>query len=346
MTDNNSLQHYDSLVLAGSLIVIWVLFFWLVKNILLRRLRKWAAKTSQYWDDILVSSLSLPLNFLILASGLAFFSEFLSFPENVNKIISHIFLGSVVFAIVFFADNVARASIERYAAKSAFKEMSHGLAKNIVRGIIIGLGALILMDMLGISITPILASLGIGSLAVALALQETLSNFFAGVYIAIDKPVRVGDYIKVDNADEGYVIDVSWRSTRIRTLPNNVVIVPNKKLMESTITNFYLPEMEMVVTFEMGVHYNSDLEKVEKVVLDVAKEVMKSVQGSVSEFEPFIRFHTLADSSINFTVIMRVKEFTDQYTIKHEFIKHILPRFRKENIVIPYPTRTSITATL
>jgi small-conductance mechanosensitive channel len=241
---------------------------------------------------------------------------------------------------VFFFDKLTTSGMKHYGSKSIFKDVSQGLVKNVIRGIIIGLGVLIFMDMIGISITPILASLGIGSLAVALALQETLSNLFAGIYMAIDKPVRVGDYIKLENGDEGYVTDVTWRSTKIRTLPNNIVIVPNKKIMESIITNFYLPDTEMAVLVQMGVHYNSDLEKVEKIVSAAGKEIMKKVQGGVPEFDPFIRFHTFADSSINFTVILRGKEYVDQHLIKHEFMKLIVSRFRSENIIIPFPIRS------
>lgn len=153
------------------------------------------------------------------------------------------------------------------------------------------------------------------------------------------RQIRIGDYVKLESGEEGYVTDINWRTTKIRMLPNNVVLVPNSKLAQAIITNYYLPDKEMAVLVNVGVHYNSDLKHVEKVTCEVGKEVMKEVQGGVGEFSPFIRYHTLDDFSINFTVILRAKEFVDQYLVKHEFIKRLHARYAKEGIIIPYPIR-------
>ena len=198
---------------------------------------------------------------------------------------------------------------------------------------------MILLDSFGVSITPLLASLGIGSLAVALALQPTLENFFSGIQIVMDKPVKVGQFVKLDSGEEGYIYKVGWRSTWIRMLPNNVVVIPNKVLVNSKVLNYYYPEQEMAVLVQVGVHYESDLKKVERVTCEVAKEVMKEVQGGVPGFDPFIRYHTFNDFSIDFTVILRAEEFVANYLVKHEFIKRLHERYAKEGIVIPYPIR-------
>ncbi|NCP83805.1 MAG: mechanosensitive ion channel family protein, partial [Bacteroidetes bacterium] len=213
------------------------------------------------------------------------------------------------------------------------------VTQNITRLVVFGIGILIILNSFGVSITPILATLGVGGLAVALALQDTLSNLFAGFHITVARQVRIGDYIKLESGEEGYVIDINWRTTKIRMLPNNVVLVPNDKLAKVIITNYYLPEKEMAVLINVGVHYNSDLKKVEKVTCEVAKEVMKEVLGGVPGFDPFIRYHTFGDFSINFTVILRAKEFVDQYLVKHEFVKRLHERYAKEGINIPYPIR-------
>jgi small-conductance mechanosensitive channel len=203
------------------------------------------------------------------------------------------------------------------------------------------IGVLIMLQSLGISITPIITALGVGGLAVALALQDTLSNLFSGLQILISRQLRPGDYIRLDTGEEGYVADITWRNTTIRALPNNMIVVPNAKLASSIIvTNYYMPEQEMSVLVQVGVAYESDLEKVEKVTIEVAKEVMKEVPGGVPEFEPFTRYHTFADFSINFSVILRAKEVVDQYLIKHEFVKRLHRRYLKEGIQIPFPIRT------
>jgi small-conductance mechanosensitive channel len=201
------------------------------------------------------------------------------------------------------------------------------------------IGLLIVLNALGISITPILATLGVGGLAVALALQDTLANLFAGFHIIVSKQVRIGDYVKLESGQEGYVTDINWRTTKIQMLANNVVLVPNDKLAKVIVTNYYLPEKNMSVLVQVGVHYGSDLGKVEEITCDVARRVLREITGGVPDFEPFIRYHTFGDSSINFSVILRVGEFVNQYLVKHEFIKRLHERYAREGIVIPYPIR-------
>jgi small-conductance mechanosensitive channel len=249
----------------------------------------------------------------------------------------------VLFALLLASVLLTRGALmmlrnleARYDAVRSIK----GPLEIAVKIIFVAVGAMIILDNLGISITPILTTLGIGSLAVAIALQDTLGNFFAGLYIKADRFIEVGQYVRLESGDEGYVHHIGWRSTRIRMLPNNMVIVPNNKIVQSIITNYYMPDPELAVLVQVGVHYDSDLKKVERVTSEVAKEVLQEVPGGVTTFEPFIRYHTFADSSINFTVILRGREFTDNFLIKHEFIKRLQARYQEEGITIPFPIRT------
>jgi small-conductance mechanosensitive channel len=123
-------------------------------------------------------------------------------------------------------------------------------------------------------------------------------------------------------------------------LSNNLVVVPNARLSQAIVVNHHLPSADLAVLVEVGVDYDSDLRQVERVVVEVGREVMTEVPGGVADFEPFVRYHTFADSSINFTVILRSQEFVDQYLIKHEFVKRLHTRFNDERIVIPFPIRT------
>jgi small-conductance mechanosensitive channel len=216
------------------------------------------------------------------------------------------------------------------------------LTRNIAWALVSVLGGLVILNGLGLSITPMLTALGVGGLAVALALQEPLANFFAGLFITLAGQIRVGDYVVLDSGQEGYVMDFSWRSTRLRMLANNLVVVPNSKLAQAILVNHHLPTRELAVLVEVGVDYGSDLLRVERVVTEIGRSVMQEVTGAVREFEPFIRYHTFGDSSINFTVILRAHEFVDQYLIRHEFIKRLHARFDREGIVIPFPIRTIV----
>jgi small-conductance mechanosensitive channel len=199
-----------------------------------------------------------------------------------------------------------------------------------------------ILDTMGISITPILTTLGIGSLAVALALQDTLSNFFAGIYMSVDRPIRVGDYIRIDSGDEGYVDNIGWRSTRIRSLSNNSIIIPNQRLSQSIITNYFLPEPRMSLLIQINVSYESDPEKVEHILLETVKRA-KDIDGLILDapYSPIVRFIPgFAESSLQFTLVCQVKQFIDQYPVQHELRKRILKRFQQERISIPFPTRT------
>lgn len=215
-----------------------------------------------------------------------------------------------------------------------------GLSQALVKWVVMLLGLFILLNSLGVSITPLLTALGVGGLAVALALQDSLSNFFAGLHILVERQVRVGDYIRLQSGEEGYVEDIGWRTTRVRMLPNNMVIIPNSKLAQSIITNFYLPEKRMALLIPMSVSYDSDPEHVERVLVEEARKAAGEVQGLLRDPPPFVRFIPgFGDSSLDFTLICQVAEFVDQYLVQHELRKRIFKRFREEGIEIPFPQR-------
>lgn len=320
---------------------VWVSILLILKKVLFSRIGKFASKTKTSIDDILLNALNFPLTLLIFVSGLFILKEVSPIAQetNITKYLFVAFRCTSIVAVILFLDKLLRGLIQLYSQRIDILRTSGGIAQGVVRAIVIGLGLLILLDSFGVSITPLLASLGIGSLAVALALQPTLENFFSGIQLVIDKPIEVGQFIKLDSGEEGYVYKIGWRSSWIRMLPNNTVVIPNKVLVNSKLLNYYYPEQEMAVLVQVGVHYNSDLEYVEKVTIEVGEEVMKTVQGGVPTFKPFIRYHTFNNFSIDFTVILRCKEFVDNYLIKHEFIKRLHKRYAKEGIIIPYPIR-------
>jgi len=320
---------------------LWITILLATKRIVFKRIKKFAAKTKTKLDDILLTALDFPLVLLIFASGLIFLEQFLPLDQN-QELTKYFLVGlkaTVIIAIILFLDKLLKNLIQAYSSKIDVLKSSGHIAQGFARAIVIGLGLLILLDSFGVSITPLLASLGVSSLAIALALQPTLENFFAGIQLVIDKPLRVGQFVKLDSGEEGYVHKIGWRSSWIRMLPNNTVVIPNKILVTSKVLNYYYPETEMAVLVQVGVHYDSDLEHVEKVTIEVGEEIMKTIQGGIPEFKPFIRYHTFNAFSIDFTVILRCKEFVDNYLIKHEFIKSLHKRYAKEGINIPYPIR-------
>jgi small-conductance mechanosensitive channel len=320
--------------------LIWVALILVIIPPLMRFLRKRAERTNHLLSEIIESALGIPLVVFLLAMGFHFFINEAPLPPKWMRYSNALLILLFILSGYLFLDRLIVEVLRRYSKKVDLVASSAGVMKTLYRIIILGFVFLIILDRLHITITPFLASLGIGGLVVALALQDTLANFFSGIYIFFDKPIRIGDYIMLESGKEGYVTQIGWRNTRIRMLPNNIVIVPNAKLVSSQITNFYLPETEMAVLVQVGVSYQSDLEKVERVTIEVARGVLQEVEGGVKEFEPFIRYHTFSDFSINFTVILRAKEYVNKFLITHEFIKRLHRRYQSEGIEIPFPIRT------
>jgi len=333
------IQRSTEFAIPVSVFLVTVIVAYIVRKILFGRLSRWANKSSNQIDDIIIAATKGPFIIWSLMLGIYFALEISKLPGELAQITGKVLLVLGIISVTLVLANISTRLVKIYSGKLEAALPVTGLTQNITRIVIFGIGILIILNSLGISITPILATLGVGGLAVALALQDTLSNLFAGFHVTVARQIRIGDYVKLESGEEGYVIDINWRTTKIKTLPNNVVLVPNDKLTKAIITNYYLPDKEMAVLVNVGVHYNSDLKKVEKITCEVAKEIMNEIPGGVPHFEPFIRYHTFGDFSISFTVILRAKEFVDQYLIKHEFIKRLHERYAKEGIVVPYPIR-------
>lgn len=326
---------YRYLIAAGAYL-LWLGVSW----ILIRLFDEFAHRFIRKADVVVIKEAKFPLWFILVFVGFFVVARTVGLPSKVIPYVDRFTQLSVIFMVVYFIIRLFINFIEVGGRRNrGLKNMAPTFSR-IINIFIWGIGIFMLMDIFGISITPLLASLGIAALAIGLALQETLSNFFSGIYILLSQPVRVGDYIEIENGSKGYVTNIGWRETRIRTLPNNTVVIPNGKLSQSIITNYYLPHKEMACLVQVGVSYTSDLEKVEKVTIEVGKEVLQKVTGGVKTFDPFIRYHTFNDFSIDFTVILRVDEFVDKYLTTHEFVKALHKRYKKEGIEIPFPIRT------
>lgn len=319
-----------------------------IKRIILVRLLRITDQTPYRYDSLLLRALNLPLTIAVLVGSL-FLLDVLLRHYGVNESVFN--GGSVLFAklllilaVLLFVDKFVVGLLHLHGERNTTLRSSRGILVGITRGVVLGLGLLMFMGTLGISITPLLASLGITSLAVALALQPTLENFFSGVQLVMDKPVRVGDFIELESGEQGFVEKIGWRSTWIKMLPNNTVIMPNSVMSQSKIINYFYPNPELSVPVDVGVHYNSDLEFVEKVTLEVAREVLTEHEWGVGDYNTFVVYHTFDSSSINFTVMLRAQEYYKRFWVKSAFIKALHKRYAKEGIVIPFPIRAINTS--
>ncbi|MER7463007.1 mechanosensitive ion channel family protein [Streptomyces sp. NPDC097981] len=331
-----------------------VLHDWLVAGIavaagalaglLLRALMRWlgrhAERTRWSGDDIIVDALRTLVPWAAVIAGVAVAASTLPLTTRVLGFVNQSLSAVLILIATFGVARVVAGLVQSVAGSRTGVAGSASIFVNITRIVVLVMGVLVALETMGVSIAPLVTALGVGGLAVALALQDTLANLFAGVHILASKTVQPGDYIRLSSGEEGYVVDINWRNTVVRNLSNNLVIIPNGRLARTNMTNFTQPEQQLSIPVQVGVGYESDLGHVERVTLEVVDSVMADINGAVPEHEGAVRFHTFADSRINFTVILGVGEFSDQYRIKHEFIKRLHERFRAEGISIPAPTRT------
>ncbi len=337
MLDLTLLHQYFAPIafILGGLVLGWVF-----DRFVLHEIKKIAARTQWEGDEVILEAVhGMTILWFLLAGIYGALHSIEIKPVVLNaslKILRVIVILSVTVAVA----RMCAGFVNRYSKRAGGIFVTTTLFSNVTKIVVFVIGLLVILDSLGISITPMLTALGVGGLAVALALQDSLSNLFAGIQVIASQKMRVGDFIELDTGQEGYVTDIAWRNTTIRSLANNTIVIPNAKLASAIVTNYHMPESEMSILVEVGVSYASDLEKVEKVTNEVAKAVMSEVRGGVPGFEPFIRYHTFGESSVNFTVILRVREYVDQHPIRHEFVKRLHRRYNEEGIEIPFPIRT------
>jgi small-conductance mechanosensitive channel len=319
------------------------LVLWSIARLMLVQAGRLIARTRFTLDSLLLEALRRPVDLLVVCLSLVVYEQlYLSFggaDAAEGALVGTAVQALVIIALVLFADRLSVSALGRYAERTEALRNSRSILTGVTRGVVIGLGALVLLGTLGISVTPIIASLGITSLAVALALQPTLENFFSGVQLVMDKPVRVGDFIELESGEQGFVDHIGWRSTWIRMLPNNTVIMPNSVLAQSKIINYFYPSPELSVPVELGVHYSSDLEHVERVTLEVARETLSTHEWGVPEYKTFVIFTGFGDSSVNLTVMLRAKEYFQRFWVRSAFIKALHARYAAEGITIPFPIR-------
>ncbi|MBR4905151.1 MAG: mechanosensitive ion channel family protein [Selenomonadaceae bacterium] len=287
---------------------------------------------------------------LCLVIGLYWSVTTSSMPPGLERIFSYILFTVIIFSITRVCERTLSGFIRlKFSGSSDITQST--LLDTIFRVAIYASGALIVLDYFDISIAPIMAAMGVGGMAVAFGVRETLENIFSGLQLIVSKQLRVNDYIKLSTGDEGRITDINWRY--ITVMPPNegsVVVIPNKIIANAVSTNYSQPRDDIIVVVPIGVSYDSDLDLVERVTVEVARDLMIKIDGYEPQFDsegvdrnnlaPVVRFQCFNDSSIDFNAVMHVQVFTNQYLLKHEFIKAITKRYREEGINIPFPIRT------
>lgn len=309
-----------------------------------RIFRRYARRFETSWGGLFFSLLEpLPIPLLILATLYAAL-EWFNLPHQWDHIGSQAILVQVIFVLFYFPARAVNVFLLRMSQRQPSLERVTQPASFLVRVLFFLVGLIVILENLGVHLTVVWTTLGVGSVAVALALQDTLGNFFAGLYILADRPVNLSDYVRLDSGPEGFVVRVGWRSTLLRTGQNNMVVVPNSTLAKAIITNFSLPEERMWASVQVGVAYGTDARRVEKLLVEIARQsAQEGFEGLLSYPEPSAQLAPgFGDSTMNFSLNFQVRRWSDQVNVQSELRKRILERFAAEGIQIPFPTRTLI----
>ncbi len=341
------LPQFESEVLIAVLtLVIVFAVVKLINYLFVGVLHRLAAKTKTKADDRFIARTQKPITLLAIFIGLHLgaknitaFSPYYHLIDLGFSVLYVIIAARLIFESFDLILTISLQKVGRGTVTDMDKQILP-ILRNITKAFIWFVAFAVILSLFGYDVTALLAGLGVAGLAIALALQNTLSGFFAGFYLLADKPIRVGDYVKLASGEEGYIESIGWRSTRIRALKNYLIVVPNTKLAETIIYNYDLPQKPVSLIMKIGVDYNSDIDKVEKILRKVAVKIQKESEGTVKDYEPIVRFDNFSDYSLDFTVILRLKDYTQQWMVGSEFKKNVFKELKKNKIKIPFPTTT------
>ena len=317
--------------------IVVTLVVLLVRELALRALGRWLRGTD---GAVVLDIVRVPSLVWCLVPGIATAIQVAHLPDGAVHALNRTFLAVIIFSVTLTVANVAGVLIVRVGERRSLAVAVTGLAQTSARAAVLVIGGLVLLGALGVQITPLLTALGVGGLALALALQDTLSNLFAGLHLLADRPIRVGDFVKLADGIEGFVVDVGWRSTRVRQLQNSIAIVPNSSVAKATIINYHLPESRVLITIRVNVDYASDPDRVEAALVEEAQRAVGQIPGLLGEPAPNARLIPgFGEAGLEFTLACHVASYVDQFPVQHELRKRILRRFRAEDIAIALSAR-------
>ncbi len=344
------IQETDSLYLywMKEILISFLILalFWVASRVVRWLLINWGPRftsvTATDLDDRILQRITPPVSLLVVFSGLYFAVRYLPLPDKLQVAVS----GAVFIVNVVILTNIAcRAAdeiLEWYAGRIAqrhgdgFDRQLKPLLGKLVIIFLIGTALIIILKHFNYDILSLVTALGVGSLAVGLAAKDTLANMISGFTLMIDQPFRIGDRIQLKDGHWGDVSDIGLRTTKIKTLDNTLLIIPNSDLCNSTLINQAFPDVRAKGKISVGVAYGSDVDTVKKTLVSAALEISDVLRDPAPE----AFFTSFGDSSLNITLFFWVEEYTKVFLVTDNINELIIKRFGETGIVFPFPTRT------
>ena len=324
-------------------ILCGIILGWVFKRFIHHRLKKLTEKTDWKGDDVVFDAIESHIVLWFFLASLNIASNSIPFLNDVYlSYLSKIIVSVLILSVTLAVSRIGVGLLNFWAEKQGTDLPSTTIFVNLARIIIISVGVLIILQSLGISITPLLTAMGVGGLAISLALKDTLSDFFAGLHILLSQKVKPGDFVELDSGHMGYVQNITWRHTILMERTNNEVTVPNAKISAAIVKNYDKGDPSFSIRVAVGVSYESDLDHVVKITEEVASNVIAQIDGAKKDAPAVVRCFQFGPSSVDLKVYFRGEKYGDQHPIIDEFIRQIHKRFKSENIEIPFPIRTLI----
>lgn len=324
------------LILAFGAIAGYILGYTFERFVLgyfsqLGQLKAWHIQTiiTSAWQGI--------LPWIGLATGIYLAAEYIEFSAHVSAIFGKLITMIWVLLLTWGMARMAAGLIADWMMKARGGTKTSSTIIVTTQILVFTVGILVALQTVGVAITPIITALGVGGLAVALAVRPVLEDIFAGLQLLLSNTVKPGDFIEISEQYQGRVIDISWRTTTLDSFGNNQQIIPNSYLVKSVVINYDRPVKNTSVRCMFSIAYQSNLDKVERIIIDEATKVVKQSRVAVQDYEPLVRFKNFADYGIEVQLIAKAKEYSDQFLLSHELYKALHKRFKKEKIEIPYP---------
>ncbi len=328
---------------AGVIILAFITHFGLkilIKNVIL----KITEKTSTNLDDKIVLSFKRHSKNIIIFLALYYVLRINSgyFSAAINTVFDDIFyiiFFIIIMSMIFFTVSIFidwyMAALSKKSDTNIVSEFGP-LIQRLIKGLVIILGITVVLEHFDVDIKGLIVSLGVGSLALAFAAQDTLGNMIAGFVIMIDRPFRKGDRIKLESGELGDVYDIGLRSIKIIDFENTIHIIPNKEIANKKVINYSYPNQKIRVKLNVGVAYGSDVNQVKNILI----EQFINHPEILDDPEPAAHFTNMGDSSLDFRVAGRIAIYKDQWRISEELRISVYNALVEANIDIPFPNRT------
>jgi len=340
------LKTFLDIPIGNFLAAIISLFFFLMLRKLFARLvisvlQPLAHRTKTFYDDRILSALKGPIAFVFVIIGIRLFFALLFLEtEFIAKLINSMIVYNVFFAL-FALVHALRGAVYHFT-KRFNPELSHEMGNfilTIIRGIILGIGLGSILQVWGINVAGLVAGLGIGGLAFALAAKDTAANLFGSIALLLDKSIRIGEWIKIDDV-EGVVEDIGIRTTKIRSFKKSLITLPNQMLANSPIENFSRRGIRRI-KMNIGLTYDASSKQIEKVILDI-KTMLRNHEGIAQDETMLVSFTSFDDSSLGILIytFSKTSNWERYLAIKEEVNLNVMKIVEENNVAFAFPSQS------